>query len=487
MTRFSLPDLIDIDFFLSRGALDEGIVESIAADKSLKNTSERVRAWLEAEREAFHNRDLTMFPGTIVVHGITVFTITCLLVALGSGLAVSGHLLTYDGVHPINVGLYFTVLVIAQFVMSVAVLVAMFARIFFGKVRLGTYPLLWLVLQRSVSFCASFFDTDGQSRVSPVDLLRRSYQKYSFFMIYKLATIVQMAAVFFNVIVIANTLWLVSTRDIAFAWQTTLEVDSTFVSQVVHYIAAPWSWIGVEPFAVPTSEQILGSRVVLKDGIIGLQSDNLSSWWPFLCLSVIVYGLFPRLILWLFGVYFMHQEGANLVPKGVEYRKLEKQFHQPRISVSGPQPAELRYNPDIRQNQDFSRPMKMPIHVITSKSLLTRVSKDTILTSMRNRDYQGEFEVTFATIDEQPVLKKDSDNIFFQEAWQPPIAELKEQIGVFVKQSERENIRLLALLLGKSSEVKWWGEASEIQCGIWNQCFAEMSSSIDVVIASDFF
>ena len=95
----------------------------------------------------------------------------------------------------------------------------------------------------------------------------------------------------FNLGVLGATLSKVVFSDMAFAWQSTLQLSPELLAELVRWVALPWSWI--VPQAYPTLSQIQGSQMVLKEGIAHLSSANLTAWWPFLCCSVAVYGLLP--------------------------------------------------------------------------------------------------------------------------------------------------------------------------------------------------
>jgi len=69
------------------------------------------------------------------------------------------------------------------------------------------------------------------------------------------------------------------------------------VHDLVSGIAAPWSWGFPKGVAHPTIEQIDGSKIILKEGLYHLSTQDLVSWWPFLCLAVLFYGLLPRVVL----------------------------------------------------------------------------------------------------------------------------------------------------------------------------------------------
>ncbi|MFV0277159.1 MAG: DUF2868 domain-containing protein [Parahaliea sp.] len=86
-------------------------------------------------------------------------------------------------------------------------------------------------------------------------------------------------------------------KDFVFVWGSTYAPGDGVVSALVDDLAAPWrgwlSWATVPP------EVVAGSRhhdalVLDRAGI-----DGMRGWWPFLFMCLLVYGLLPRLLLWL--------------------------------------------------------------------------------------------------------------------------------------------------------------------------------------------
>ena len=85
--------------------------------------------------------------------------------------------------------------------------------------------------------------------------------------------------------------------SIRFGWETTA---STTVSPSLHQCAAflgkPWSWS--RPDWVPSLEVIEKSRITWEQSGPQLPDSNLSAVWvPFVTLTLLIWGLCPRLLL----------------------------------------------------------------------------------------------------------------------------------------------------------------------------------------------
>jgi hypothetical protein len=104
----------------------------------------------------------------------------------------------------------------------------------------------------------------------------------------------QVAAVGFNVAALATAVLLVTFTDLAFRWSTTLEVNPEAVTRIVQTIA--WPWHTFVPSAVPSAALVEQSQFFRLDA--GLASGRaLTAWWPFTLLTIVTYGLLPRLLL----------------------------------------------------------------------------------------------------------------------------------------------------------------------------------------------
>lgn len=116
----------------------------------------------------------------------------------------------------------------------------------------------------------------------------------------------QWFAVMFNLGALTGALALVAFSDLAFSWSTTLNLDAERLHRITSTLALPWAQL--VPAAHPSAELIEHSRHFRLDDVEPLPYDPalLATWWKFLILCMICYGLIPRLITvciasWRFG------------------------------------------------------------------------------------------------------------------------------------------------------------------------------------------
>jgi hypothetical protein len=145
--------------------------------------------------------------------------------------------------------------------------------------------------------------------------------------------LVQLGGIGFNIGVLGATLAKVVFSDIAFGWQSSLQLSAEAVARLVQWIALPWSW--VVPHGYPSLEQIQGSQMVLKEGMAHLTTGALVSWWPFLCSAVVVYGLLPRLGLLVLGMGQQRRALNRLHFATLGIRPLLQRMEASRVDTNG--------------------------------------------------------------------------------------------------------------------------------------------------------
>ena len=104
------------------------------------------------------------------------------------------------------------------------------------------------------------------------------------------------AGVMFQAGALAGLLGLVLFRHVEFYWESTTEhAMGDALGWLVHVLGAPWA--GWWPEAVPSAEWIAATRRLPG---VELPTDS-GPWWQFLLMALLVWGVFPRMLLWGFG------------------------------------------------------------------------------------------------------------------------------------------------------------------------------------------
>jgi len=332
--KWKIKDLIDLEYFLHDD--DDGsdtaevphpdrriYLEKIkpvlekrrAGEKENKKRSllrrDIFRFWLDYQRDmakASMGQDAVL-PGEVFEEVYTALLYTFLAIGFLSGAGLAFSLLTYHGAKPLNVSLYLGVFVIGQLLLvAVLFIVCFFRRTIKILPEISIlYRLFGLMLTRAVfgfrEKALKHFPAGKRKNLqSAFGLAEGGKAVYGSIFYWPLFILAQTAGVGFNLGVLAATMLRVAGRDLAFGWESTIQLSSTTVHEIVRGIAVPWAWIFQPGVAYPTIEQIEGSKIILKEGIYHLATRDLVSWWPFLCLAVLFYGLLPRVVLLAAGL-----------------------------------------------------------------------------------------------------------------------------------------------------------------------------------------
>jgi len=112
--------------------------------------------------------------------------------------------------------------------------------------------------------------------------------------------------VLFSIGALLSIIFTVTTQDLAFGWATTLDINSTSLSTFLNKLAFWKSFCSSctisEHLAQISEFRRLGGAVTKE------QIDNakeLGSWWKFIALSILFYGVVFRGVLYLITKYFI--------------------------------------------------------------------------------------------------------------------------------------------------------------------------------------
>jgi hypothetical protein len=210
------------------------------------------------------------------------------VVAFVAGVLSGAVLLSYNGVEPVNV-VYFLAMAVVVPLMTMGLALLSMTRA--NKVRnalVHLSPASWLerIVRR---FTPKISQEMGRIPVHPL---------LANWLVIERA---QMMAWWFAVGLLAALVAIVATRDVAFAWSTTLSVGAEQFHALMEAIAWPWrSWV---PSAVPSVELIEQSQHYRLGGTLDAQmvrhAAMLGAWWLFLAMATLVYAVVLRAGMWL--------------------------------------------------------------------------------------------------------------------------------------------------------------------------------------------
>jgi hypothetical protein len=511
--RWRIPDLIDLEYFLGQdegedldilAVRDRGMYTRFpAAVKDEKtSTSLLLFSWLAGRKQAFtETSDETPLPGQIWQELFSLFFWGCLIFGLVAGGTIAFSFLSYSGTRPVNVSAYFGIFVAFQALLLVLLLLLFLYRRMLGRGLDGSF--LYKMLRRSFYKLVAGISRRAASRASADTRLNWSghaggvkqlQQRYGSLFIRPFFLLGQLFGVSFNAGVLAATLLKVIGSDVAFGWQTTLQIGSETVHGLVRWISLPWSWF-LPTYCCPSLAQVEGSKLVLKDGIYHLATHDLISWWPFLCLSVLFYGLLPRLVLLLAGTIRQHRDLVSLSFEHGRYRQSVHRMQTPTVSTNAPAEEQQELDEIVATASDISvervdnqpRPAKRTSMVgLVPDELFADCSPEALRKQVRVRlGYELASVLPVWTMerseDEELAELKDlmsatgsNDILLLQEAWQPPIQELLSFLRR-MREIVGEQPTIIVALIGKPAADTLLTPVRKLNLQIWQQKIATLA------------
>jgi hypothetical protein len=463
--KWRIRDIIDLEYFFYRDT-----VSLSAEDQRYLNERDRkiflnavrpgmqeggkpdrrfmIRAWLDRRREE-ETAGGALLPGesfqSLYRSLRVLFVIAGLVLGGGAGLSF----LTYTGDRPLNVFVYLSVFVFFQ-VFLLLLLLALFLYRLKKRSFWSSSPLYRAIGRAMLRMLLSAKDrvsgklgAEQRSRAESIlGIIVNKGHTYGVIFFLPVFILTQLFAIGFNLGLLATTLFKVITADIAFGWQSTLQLSSAAVHSLVQKVALPWSWLVAGDLAYPSLVQIEGSRIILKEGIYHLSTPALASWWPFLCFSVLCYGLLPRLFLFAGAAAFQHRHlGALDFRQGV-YEQLLLRMTTPLVSTRGrtvddagpgEKDAEMDYGAKEQDAAD-ARSAGKSFLVMVPDDIFGACSREQIVSAVQhsfgsavegivciNEDSDTDVEILANLKDS--IRPAETDILLIQEAWQPPILE----------------------------------------------------------------
>lgn len=378
------------------------------------------------------------------------------------GLATATAALAYTGEAPINVSAFFSVFVLLQAVFAALLVVAFLLpkawreRFAFGPLFRLSRWVLDLILSRMQALSARFLS--GQQRQDAAEwagAARRAIALHGSVAKWLAFVKIQAAALFFSFGALAALLVAVAFSDRAFGWQTTLQVEDAAVFEVVEKAALPWAWHWGEGVGYPSVAQIEGSRIVLKEGIQGLETTDLAAWWRFLALGIVVYGMLPRLLFyglgkWQLGVALARYDFRNASAERLLKRLTpEASRFDAEVVQQGAELSEL-----ARHKSSGSDPEVIQgLRYLCSEELGESFDVEALSRAIAKRWALPDTSVVAQVyregrlVDVLEVSEGEKEIALVFESWMPPIRELERQVKE-LRQSLEERTLIKVVLLG---------------------------------------
>ncbi len=524
-TLWRIPDFLDLEyFFLQDKSLEEEegtallkerdrswYLSEIAPDLDASTEPDRkwlIHRWLQHRRniENENSGGQALLPGRMWYELYGLFWSLFSFLAMFSGGGLAWSFLSYSGKEPVNVSLFFLVFVVVQLCLLSALLLLWTYRrlrgfdlrssLLLSLVNKGLNGILFKLRKYGLEKMAASRRSQFAAALAAVRTRGRGYGDL---FCWPLFLLFQLFGIAFNFGVLGVLLVKVASSDLAFGWQSTIQLSSSFVAELVRWIALPWSWL-FGPGSYPDPGQIEGSRMILKDGFYHLVNTDLVSWWPFLCLAICSYCLLPRIVLFVIGSMGRRRSLSRVSFRRPDHNQLLHRLLSPRLeTVRQPErqpedsgPEKLTADRDKQEesgvaDREIPRVDDQSGTAVNGKLLALipdELFDDCDLDELQNRCRAAygydicqsiRMDVAFAGSNElyrrleQGVTRQHCTALLLlQEAWQPPINELLGFLRDLRHGSDNE-MTIIVALIGKPVPATLFTPVSDTDLTIWRQ------------------
>ena len=357
-------------------------------------------------------------------------TLTLSVFAFILGLLSGVGLLSYNGHEPVNV-IYFMAMVI--FVPLFTMLLALFSMLRANSAQsilVHISPAYWM--ERMVSLLPNKLETQlkgslSDLKVSPLVLnwlvIKRS----------------QMIALSFSLGLLLALLGVVATRDIAFAWSTTLSVSPESFHSFLNTLA--FAWRDFFPWAVPSVELVEQSQYYrlgekLADEMIS-NASFLGEWWKFLLFATLFYALVLRLFVYALSVFGLKRAIARsfLTLEGAQ--ALLHDMNEPLISTRA-STHEKNFNSgevDYPRTVDrFDRSYDAVLGWAIDRQALTVINETTEVISPALYEAGG---ANTLEEDRSIIEHCHGEVLLYVKAWEPPTMDFMDFLEMLLQKTDK--------------------------------------------------
>ena len=380
--------------------------------------------------------------------------ITAIIALLGAVLGASVALAAfqYDGSQPVNVVRLIALLVIVPSLFLVASLLFLPGRVPFlrglqdliAPLNVGALALaVFRRLARASPELGVAFDwragRASTGRVAKWQLMRWS----------------QVATVGFNVAALATAVLLVTFTDLAFRWSTTLDAEPQVVTRIVHAMA--WPWHALVPSAVPSAELIAESQYFRLDSALA-SGRALAAWWPFTMLTIVTYGLLPRLVLLVVAGTRLRAAECALLLDDTRVTALLDRMGSPAVETAALEHGETATAPssEAAPYREVTGRARAVIWEGCSSAAGARaharsrlgLELDAVVEAGGSRTLGADRQALDAISSTEP-----STVVVFTPAWEPPLLELLDFLGELRRRVGPEHSIVVALIADETRNV----------------------------------
>ena len=352
-------------------------------------------------------------------------TMTLVIIAFFLGVFSGITLLSYNGHEPVNV-VYFMamVIVLPLFTMLLTVL-SMIRSQSAQSILVHISPAYWL--EKMLGLLPNAMQKSIETfKINPLlsnwIVIKRS----------------QLLAIFFSLGLLLSLLAVVATKDIAFAWSTTLQITPEVLHRYLNLLAFPWREF--IPTAVPSLELIEQSQYFrlgdsLSDEMIH-NASKLGEWWRFLVFATLFYALFLRFVLYLVSLlgYHLALQKSLMGLEGVN--TLLRDMNEPIISthalhvekISSAVQKNIQHIQKLDTSYDVVQGWAIPLSKLTVVIDSMEVITPNILEVGGGNTLEEDSEI---------VHKSFGEVLLYVKAWEPPTMDFLDYLEILLESVDK--------------------------------------------------
>ncbi len=316
--KFHLQDIINLEYLfqLDRDSSpvdlhkrDRAFAASLPGKKA--DGPGAIRSWLffrlDQEFAGLDQRS----PGAIFTDLLRAIAVVTICTGILSGVLAGLAFFSYTGTTPVNVFQFLLLFIAPQLFFIALLLFSVLVTRLLPAISIPTFYALLFERSRRLftARLSRHWRKNSTARANAathaIAIIKIHSRRYGKLFYWPFFTLLQGFGLAFNLALLVVSLVKIATSDLAFGWQSTIQLSNAAIHQLVTTLALPWSWFTGTEHMLPTVAEIAGSRIILKDGIYHLTTADLTSWWPFLIMCLLVYGVFTRLLFlclgWMMG------------------------------------------------------------------------------------------------------------------------------------------------------------------------------------------
>ena len=444
----NLRTSIDLYQLLQKHRTSHEENRTLALEKQCRNLSakKKLSVWAKA-----HSRTLSRpTPGELFCKYLYGISLLLGIFALIAGFLSGAALLSYNGKAPVNVIYFLAVAVFIPLLTMFLALVSMLRAHRAQSMLVHLSPAYWM------EKILGFFPGKTRGILSEIQLP----PLWLNWLVIKRA---QLLSLLFAIGLLSALLGIVATKDVAFAWSTTLHVSPDGLYAFLHGLAWPWrTWI---PAAVPSVELIEKSQYFRLGGELGnamvANANLLGEWWKFLACATLFYAIVLRVLVWMAAQYGSGKALERSLLKAEETERLLYQMETPVVSST----AVSREQPSVQRSRHYQNMLTSPTHTYT---VVLGWAMDDEAISLQNDSMRIETGESRGlggshTLEEdrQVIAESGGEILLYVKSWEPPTMEILDFVADLAQTADRVTIMPIGTAadayVPKEKELAIWG------------------------------